>query len=135
MCTVCIQCGRRPEEDVKFPATGVTDDSELSCGYWELNPGPLEEQFLLLTTEPLLQACFFASETGFHSAALPSWHSIVHLDMTAQVSVANQPHLPTTDIIHSIKAKSTQQLVMSSSVFTGLVAEAASVLLAQPKGR
>jgi hypothetical protein len=35
--------------------TGVTDTSEPSCGCWILNPGPLEEQPVLLSTEPSLQ--------------------------------------------------------------------------------
>jgi hypothetical protein len=34
---------------------GVTDRSELPRGCRELNPGPLEEQQVLLTTEPSLQ--------------------------------------------------------------------------------
>jgi hypothetical protein len=29
-----------------------------SCGFWELNSGPLEEQTVLLTSEPFLQPCF-----------------------------------------------------------------------------
>ena len=40
---------------VKCPATGVTDSCELPYGCWELNSGPLEEQPVLLTTEPSLQ--------------------------------------------------------------------------------
>jgi hypothetical protein len=31
---------------------GVTDSCELPYGYWESNPGPLEEQSVLSTTEP-----------------------------------------------------------------------------------
>ena len=34
---------------------GVTDSCELPYGCWELNPGPLEEQPVLLTNEPSLQ--------------------------------------------------------------------------------
>ena len=34
---------------------GVTDSCELPCRCWELNPGPLEEWSVLLTTEPFLQ--------------------------------------------------------------------------------
>ena len=36
------------------------DGCELPCGCWELNSGPLEEQSVLLTAEPLLQPpkCF-----------------------------------------------------------------------------
>ena len=33
----------------------ITDGCEPSCGCWELNSGPLEEQSVLLTTEPSLQ--------------------------------------------------------------------------------
>jgi hypothetical protein len=29
----------------------VTENCELACGCWELNPGPLEEQSMLLTAE------------------------------------------------------------------------------------
>jgi hypothetical protein len=40
-------------EGVRFPGTRITDSWELLC--WELNLGPLEEQPVLLTTEPSLQ--------------------------------------------------------------------------------
>ena len=33
----------------------ITDGCELPCGCWELNTGPLEEQLVLLTSEPSLQ--------------------------------------------------------------------------------
>jgi hypothetical protein len=33
----------------------ITDGCEPSCGCWDLNSGPLEEQPVLLTTEPSLQ--------------------------------------------------------------------------------
>jgi hypothetical protein len=33
----------------------ITNGCELPCGCWELNSGPLEEQPVLLTTEPSLQ--------------------------------------------------------------------------------
>jgi hypothetical protein len=36
-------------------AIGVTDSYELSYGSWELNPGSLEKQRLLLTVYPSLQ--------------------------------------------------------------------------------
>ena len=36
---------------IRFPEAGVTGGCELSCGYWELNQGSLEEQPVLLTTE------------------------------------------------------------------------------------
>ena len=43
-------------EEVRSLETGVTDNCELPYGYWELNPGPLEKQPVLLTTEPSLQS-------------------------------------------------------------------------------
>jgi hypothetical protein len=46
-------------EYVAFPGTEVTDNCELSHGCWELNPGPLEEQPVLLTAEPSLQPLEF----------------------------------------------------------------------------
>jgi hypothetical protein len=33
----------------------ITDGCEPPCGCWELNSGPLEEQSVLLTTEPSFQ--------------------------------------------------------------------------------
>jgi hypothetical protein len=33
----------------------ITDGCEPPCGCWELNSGPLEEQWVLLTAEPSLQ--------------------------------------------------------------------------------
>ena len=40
---------RGQRKDVRFPGTGVKID-------WESNPGPLEEQLVLLTTEQSPQA-------------------------------------------------------------------------------
>ena len=40
---------------VRFPGTGITENCELPCRSWELNPGPLKKQPVLLTTEPSLQ--------------------------------------------------------------------------------
>ena len=37
---------------VGCPGTGVTHSCALPCSCWELNLGPLEEQPVLLTTEP-----------------------------------------------------------------------------------
>lgn len=40
--------------------TGVRDGGELLCGFWEWNPGLLEEQSLFLTSKPSLQASWTA---------------------------------------------------------------------------
>lgn len=42
-------------EGVGSPEAVSTDSCELSCGCWELNPGPLEEQPGLSAAEPSLQ--------------------------------------------------------------------------------
>ena len=39
----------------KWASDPITDGHEPPCGFWELNSGPLEEQSVLLTTEPSLQ--------------------------------------------------------------------------------
>lgn len=46
---------KEPEDGVSSPGTRVTDICELLSGNWELNPGPVEEPPVLLTTEPSLQ--------------------------------------------------------------------------------
>lgn len=43
VCHVCAWCLRK-SEDIGSPGVGVTDDKEPSCGYWEPNSGPLQEQ-------------------------------------------------------------------------------------------
>lgn len=45
---VCIphnlQCLERPEEDIGFPETGVSDSCKPPCVCWESNPGSLERR-------------------------------------------------------------------------------------------
>ena len=45
---VYIPAGQKREPD-------LIDDYEPSCGCWDTNPGPLEEQSVLPTSEPSLQ--------------------------------------------------------------------------------
>jgi hypothetical protein len=57
-------------EDVRSPGAGVTDSCELSCGYQELNLGPLGEQPVLLTSETPLQGLGYygsLNEVWFYS--------------------------------------------------------------------
>jgi hypothetical protein len=49
------QCKERPEDSVRFPGTGVTDDGELPCVLCEPNLSSQQEQPVLLTAEPSLQ--------------------------------------------------------------------------------
>jgi hypothetical protein len=46
---------QRSEEDIRSTGAGVTDGCE-QCWCWELNRQPLEEQSVLLTIKPFLQA-------------------------------------------------------------------------------
>ena len=67
-------------ESPRSPGTGVTDSCELSCGSWELNLGPLEEQsLLLLTTKPFLYLYLHPSTSPnpHHKKWLP--HSYVSI--------------------------------------------------------
>jgi len=45
---ICLYTRRGHQDD-------ITDGCEPPCGCWELNLGPLEGQFVLLTTEPFLR--------------------------------------------------------------------------------
>ena len=52
ICTMYVPSVFRGQESASYPNT---DGCELLCGCWELNSVPLEEQSVLLTTEPTLQ--------------------------------------------------------------------------------
>lgn len=54
MCTTLVCYLKRPEEGIRFTATGVTDICELLCVCWELNPDSLENQAVLLTMKASL---------------------------------------------------------------------------------
>jgi len=41
---------------VSMHVSEITDSYELPCGCWDLNPGSLEEQPVLLTAEPSLSS-------------------------------------------------------------------------------
>lgn len=45
-------CLQKSEEDVGFSRTGVTDGCEPLSVRWETHLGPLQDQHMLLTTEP-----------------------------------------------------------------------------------
>ena len=48
-------CPWSSEECVRYHETGILDGCEPPCGWWELHPGSLQEQWPSLTTEPCLQ--------------------------------------------------------------------------------
>lgn len=49
---VCRLCLQKTQEGIGPLEIGVTDGCDLTWEFWELNLGPLEEQQVLLTTEP-----------------------------------------------------------------------------------
>jgi hypothetical protein len=53
---LCTWYPRRAKEGIGSPKTGVIDGSSMPLYWqWESNLGPLQEQQVLLTTEPSLQ--------------------------------------------------------------------------------
>ena len=55
LCVTRVPGAHLGQKRLADPAgTGVVDDRELPCGCWESNLEPLEEQPVLLTTEPSL---------------------------------------------------------------------------------
>ena len=55
----CFMYMSPKEEDIGSPGDGVTHGCDPSCGYWELNPVSLQEQPVLLATEPSLQTLIY----------------------------------------------------------------------------
>lgn len=55
----CTQYPRRPEVGMPSPGTGITEDYELLCDCWDPNLDPLQEQQMILTSEPSTQVLFF----------------------------------------------------------------------------
>ena len=53
-----MNCLCKLEEGIESSRIGITDGCEPSCRCWELNPGLLEDQSVLLTTGPSLQPHF-----------------------------------------------------------------------------
>ena len=51
LCSIRVWYPWRPEEGIESLRTTVTG----TCGFWELNSGPLEEQSILLGDEPSCQ--------------------------------------------------------------------------------
>jgi hypothetical protein len=45
-----------PEEGTRSPGTGAVGWCKETSGCWKLNPSPLEEQSVILTTKPPFQA-------------------------------------------------------------------------------
>ena len=88
--SVCIPLAflvpQKLEEGIRFPGTGVTNDCEPSCGSWEQNSGSLQEQKVLIPTEPSLQPLirfFFYLKTS-------SWEEFMRTDSTEHFHVGRK---------------------------------------------
>jgi hypothetical protein len=55
LCSIRVLGACRSQEAFHFPGTAVEGSWEPACGCWKLNPSPLQNQAVLLTTEPPLQ--------------------------------------------------------------------------------
>ena len=78
-----------PEGQKRAPDL-FTDGCEPPCGCWELNSGPLEEQAMLLTTEPSLQPNVFVFKNYISKSQCraaekePTAQAMVFLEMERQ---------------------------------------------------
>lgn len=55
----------KSEKFFKSPGCGVADTYEPTCGFWELNLGPLQKQSVLLTPEPTFYSHLVSFEKEF----------------------------------------------------------------------
>lgn len=78
---------QRSKQGIGVPGTGVTDDCDLFCGCWEMDPSPLEEQVVFVTAEPLLLLLLSFQGTGISQE---TWGQILTSDSTSQ----NHRHYP-----------------------------------------
>lgn len=69
---MCMQCLWGSEEGIRTHGIVVTDGWELPCGYLELNPGPLEEQPVLLKQCLIFSASQYDLSCGNESLHLDS---------------------------------------------------------------
>jgi hypothetical protein len=71
----------------------ITVGCEPPCGCWKLNSGPLEEQSVLLTTEPSLQPLVLFFERGFllYSPGCPGTCSVDQASLELRDLLASLP--------------------------------------------
>ena len=64
-----MKCMWVPEEGIRSPGTGAPDPCEPPWGCWEWDPGPMEEQPVLLLLNHLsspVKGFFFKMDTSQH---------------------------------------------------------------------
>lgn len=101
LCNTCTQgqMSREPEEAVRSPGSGVT----TICEQWEFNSGPLEEQSVLVTTDPSIQPQVQDSQRWhpFRCRPLPAYRPPSLLDITLGSNSAELPIQPPGSTLHS----------------------------------
>lgn len=73
----------RSEQDIRSIRTGIRSGSRPLCGCWKLNSGALEEQPVLLTSEPSLQPFYLIFEAG---PLIETGYSVSSRDLLISVS-------------------------------------------------
>lgn len=75
-----------------IPGTGVMVRCESPCGCWELNSVSLQEQQMLLTTEPSVQPLYFtflSSETALPFLAQVGLETVILLPLPSAIGVSH----------------------------------------------
>lgn len=65
LCRPCVQCPQSPVQEFRSSESGITDHCKIPCGCRGSNPGCLEEQPVLLMSEPSLQVNAIGAFYGF----------------------------------------------------------------------
>lgn len=103
-----VQCLKNLEKVFEYLGKWVTNNCELSCGCWALNPGSLEEQKKSLKTELYLQPIQWSSNSMFR----PTSRCFVHLKVNnlesypmisrKQLSPRSTSNYKTTDLSYQL---------------------------------
>jgi len=80
------------QTDQKRASDSITDGCEPSCGCWELNSGPLEEQSVLLTAESHLQPSKSLLPLPIHTFICAYLTYIIHSFMLPIHTFIYAPH-------------------------------------------
>ena len=99
MCTDVLSACMSVSDD-----PGITDSCELPCGCWELNLGPLKDQWVFLTVESPLQS----PGSTFNLIILETWSHYVTLAVLELTCLSSQ--LQTQDLLASASAGATSKV-------------------------
>lgn len=94
LCTICMQCPWTSEDGVRSPGTGFTGGCELSCGCWDPNLGPLQEQQVVLALGSVFQPQEWVLSSTAHVLILLRAAVWEHLPSSLQASWVPLPYTP-----------------------------------------